>query len=104
MIISHSFPPISGKIAHKIKGGKFIEMKELMPDNVVLRSQWADSGYSTANIKLREIEGPLLWGFYVLVFLAVLTPDKTGKELTSYGQSLIHLAQRHGGRGWQSYD
>ena len=34
MIISHSFPPISVKIAEKIKGGKFIEMKELMPDNV----------------------------------------------------------------------
>ena len=35
MIISNSFPPISGKIAEKIQKGKFIEMKELMPDKVI---------------------------------------------------------------------
>uniref|UniRef100_A0A1X7URC3 Uncharacterized protein n=1 Tax=Amphimedon queenslandica TaxID=400682 RepID=A0A1X7URC3_AMPQE len=103
MIISHSFPPISGKIAEKIKGGKFIEMKELMPDNAALKLQWADLGSNTS-MKLREIEDPLSWAFYFLGFLAVMTPDRTAKELAAYGQSIIHLAQRHGGRGWQSYD
>uniref|UniRef100_A0A1X7U313 Uncharacterized protein n=1 Tax=Amphimedon queenslandica TaxID=400682 RepID=A0A1X7U313_AMPQE len=104
MIISHSFPPISEKKADKIKGGKFIEMNELMPDNAVLKSQWADSGSNTMSMKLREIEDPLSWVFCFLGFLAVMTPDRTAKELAAYGQSIIHLAQRHGGRGWQSYD
>ena len=54
MIISHSFPPISVKIAEKIKGGKFIEMKELMPDNVA----------NTCKYCLLYIEIPLKFNYY----------------------------------------
>ena len=104
MIVSHSFPPIPGKVAERIRGRKFVEMKELMPDNAALRTQWAESGFSSSSLRLREFDDPLSWAFYFLGFLAVLSTDKTAKELAAYGQSIIHLAQRHGGRGWQAYD
>ena len=42
--------------------------------------------------------------FNFLSFLAVSVSDKRAKELAAYGQVIVHLAQRHGGRGWQAYD
>ena len=81
-------------------------MKELVPDNSALMLQLAELGpsQSVSAGKLREMDDPLTWVFYFLSFLAVFVSDKRAKELAAYGQVIIHLAQRHGGRGWQAYD
>ena len=38
-----------------------MEMKELMPKNAALRTQWAELGFSFSSLKLREIDDPLSW-------------------------------------------
>ena len=47
---------------------------------------------------------PLRGCFISCLFLAVSVSDKRAKELAAYGQVIVHLAQRHVGRGWQAYD
>ena len=78
-----------------------------MPNNSALMLQLAELGpsQSASAGKLREIDDPLTWVFYFLsFFLAVSVSDKRAKELAAYGQVIVHLAQRHGGRRWQAYD
>ena len=57
-----------------------------------------------AGSKVREIEDPLTWAFYFLALLAVSVEDPKAKEMAAYAQLIIHLSQRHGGRGWLAYD
>lgn len=54
--------------------------------------------------KLRKIDNLLTWVFYFLLFLAVSVSDMRARELAIYGQVIVHLAQKHGGNGWQVYD
>ena len=79
-------------------------MKDLMAGNAALRTQWAESGFSSSSLKLHEIDDPLSWAFYFLEFLAILSTDKTTKELATYGQSIVHLAERHVGGACNAYD
>lgn len=105
-IVSPSFPPVPAKIVEKIRANQFFELKELMPDNAALKSQLSELGSSASNSgsKLREIEDPLTWVFYYLSYLAVAVSDPRAREMAAYGQVIIHIAQRHGGKGWQAYD
>ena len=101
IIVSPSFPPVPGKVAERIRAGLFVEIKELMPDNAALKLQISDLGAGSSPAKLREVEDPLAWVFY---FMSLSTKDERAKDLAAYAQVVIHLAQRHGGRGWQAYD
>ena len=51
--------------------------------------------------KSHEIENPLTWAFY---FLAVSVKNQKAKDMAAYAQLIIHLSQKHGGRGWLAYD
>ena len=104
MIVSPSLPPIPGKVIDKVRAGLFVDLREMFPDNAALTKQITETGGSSAGSKLRELEDPLTWAFYFLAFLAVSVNDSKAKELAAYGQIVIQLAQRHGGRGWLSYD
>ena len=72
-----------------------MEVKELMPDNSALMLQLTELGpsQSASAGKLREIDDPLTWVFYLLSFFG---HHKRAKELATYGQVIVHLAQRHG--------
>ena len=100
MIVSPSLLPIPGKVIDKVWAGLFVDLREMFPDNAALTKQITETG-SSAGSKLRD---PLTWAFYFLAFLAVSVNDRKAKELTAYSQIVIQLAQRHGGRGWLSYD
>ena len=53
---------------------------------------------------MREIEDPPTWTFCFLALIAFSVEKKaTCKDLAAYTQLIIHLSQRHGGRGWLAY-
>ena len=53
---------------------------------------------------MRDIEALLTWTFYFLALIAVSVEDRRAQHLAAYAQLIIHLSQRHGGRGWLAYD
>ena len=107
VIISPSLPLVPGKVIEKIKQGLYVDLHELMPDNATLSKMLSEVGAVSAvqvGSKVREIEDPLTWAFYFLALLAVSVEDPKAKEMMAYTQLMIHLLQRHGGRGWLAYD
>ena len=84
-----------------------MDLCELMLDNAALSKMLSEVGAVSAvqaGSKVREIEDPLTWAFYFLALLAVSVEDPKAKEMAAYAQLIIHLSQRHGGRGWLAYD
>ena len=106
MIVSPSLPPVPAKAVEKIVKHQFLEIKMLMPDNSALMLQLAAlrPNQPVSSGKLREIDDPLTWVFYFLSFLAIFVFDRRARELATYGQVIVHIAQRHRGKGWQAYD
>ena len=100
MIVSPSLPPVPAKAVEKIVKHQFVEMKELMPDNSALMLQVAELGPNqpVSSGKLREIDDPLTWVFYFLLFWPSVSfwssvSDRRARELAAYGQVIVCLAQ-----------
>ena len=105
-ITSPSFPPVPAKVVGRILKGHFVDIKDLMPDNAALRNQLLELGSNSSTTRFREVEDPLSWVFYFLSYIAIASRSKNVDiaELAGYAQIIIHIAQRHGGKGWQAYD
>ena len=50
------------------------------------------------------VQDPLSWVSCSLAFVAAKVDSKETREMAVYGQITIHLARKHGGKGWLSYD
>ncbi len=96
----------------KIRQGEFVGFKELLSDNISLLKKLQEVGQfyltplsalSTAS-KLQSVKYPLSWAFCFLFFLAAKTESQEAWELAAYGQLVIQLARKHGGKGWLAYD
>ena len=96
----------------KIKHGDYIDFKELLGDNISLLEKLQEVGnahmtpltaISTAS-KLRSVKDPLSWAYCFLGFIAAKVEVPQARELAAYGQLVIHMARKHGGRGWLAYD
>ena len=96
----------------KIKHGDYIDFKELLGDNISLLEKLQEVGnahmtpltaISTAS-KLRSVKDPLSWAYCFLGFIAAKVEVPEARELAAYGQLVIHMARKHGGRGWLAYD
>jgi hypothetical protein len=91
----------------KVRAGKYVDFKELLPDNVALLEQLSTMGNANpapTSARLRELKDPLSWVFCFLYFLAASSQDATTQQLAAYSQIIIHLCQKHGGAGWLAYD
>ncbi len=88
-----------------------MDFKELLADNVALLQRLQELGPShqanhplLTSSRLREIQDPLSWVSCFLGFLATKVDCSETRELAAYGQIIVHLARKHGGKGWLSYD
>ena len=110
LILSSSLPPVPAKLVEKIQLGQFVDFKELLIDNITLLQRLQELGPTQANhplltgSKLREISDPLSWVSCFLAFMAAKTESKEVRDLAAYGQIVLHLAGKHGGKGWMAYD
>ena len=79
-------------------------------DNIALLQRLQELGPLQAShplltgSKLREVNDPLSWVSCFLAFMATKTEAKEVRELAAYGQMVLHLAGKHGGKGWMAYD
>ena len=112
-ILGEGLPVVPPKLVAKIQRGEYIDMAELLKDNIEAeRRRSASAGGVVASILAstrpirREIPDLLGWiqcfGTYANV-LAEAHPNIT-KGLWAYQTFIVREARRCGGRGWQEYD
>ena len=108
LMLSPATEPLPRKIVDKIRAGQFVEMRELLADNIALLSH-LDSiqgplAIGTSRPRLREVTNLITWCYCFMGFMAVATSDKKTRDQLAYARLLIREAQRHGGQGWLDYD
>ena len=99
------------RLVEKVRSLQFVEMKELLTDNVSLLNQLetvqgSPMGYMLGPTRphLREVSSLSTWCYCFLAYVAMLTSDPQTRDQLAYARLLIKEAQRHGGAGWLDYD
>ena len=112
LILSPAADPIPHRLVHRIQSGDFVEMRDLLADNVALHDQLEDLHGSAPlaatplpfRPRLREIPSLHSWMYCFAAYVAVRSGDPVTRELLAYSHLIIREALRHGGNGWQEYD
>ena len=110
LVLSEGLAPVPAKLVDKIIRGDFVDMAELLRDNLEVqrRGSGQEEVASTAQPKKgrREIPDLLSWvqcfGTYMAV-VASKRPDRV-RELLAYQTLIVREARRCGGKGWMEYD
>ena len=110
-ILSPAAEPFLKKVLDKIRSGQFVEMRELLADNIELVHQLeCMQGLQAAHMlgascsHLREVSSLITWFHCFLGFMAVSTSDSKTRDQLAYARLLIKEAQHQGGQGWIDYD
>ena len=109
LIMSSALPPIPGKVVERIRAGLFVDLKELLQDNVALlqRLQEVNTGSQASTggtSRMRDIRDPMTWASAFMAFVAARSDNPETRDLLAYGQLVLLLARKHGGLGWVAYD
>ena len=110
--LSPATEPFPRKLVEKIQAGQFVEMKELLSDNIALLQQLdVFQGQCAMPVlpgalkpRLREVATLPSWLYSYLAYVALRSPDPATRDRLAYGRLLLREAQRHGGAGWLDYD
>ena len=109
-ILSECLPPVPAKLVAKIIKGDFVDMAELLRDNIEAERRRAlgesSSCPNASRPQRREVPDFMSWlqcfGTYVGI-VATHKPERI-KQLMAYQMTMIREARRCGGAGWQGYD
>lgn len=111
MILSPAADPIPRTLVQRIQTGHFIEMRDLLADNIALLNQLSSLHgplslpLTTVNrTRLREVPSLISWVYCFNAYVAVRTSDPITRDMLAYSRLLIREALRHGGNGWLEYD
>ena len=110
--LSPASEPFPKKLVDKIRSGQFVEMRELLTDNISLIQQLEVFGTHTSlptlpgvlRPSLREVSSLQTWMYCFLAYTAIRAPDQDTRDRLAYARLLIREAQRHGSTGWLDYD
>ncbi len=114
----HSFwlgdglPPVPAKLVSKILKGEFVDMADLLRDNIEAERRYASSGTAAssavqpARSHRREVPDLFSWVQCFGVYASVVASKQPGRvgQLLAYQTMIIREARRCGGSGWQAYD
>ena len=106
-VLGEGLPPVPAKLVEKIRRGEFVDMAELLRDNIEAeRRRGSASDIKSLAQKRREVPDILSWvqcfGAYACV-VASQHPERL-TQLLAYQTTIIREARRCGGAGWQGYD
>ena len=108
--LGETFTPIPSKLVKKIQSQDFVDMPELLPDNVELMRREEDTArrdpLSCSRRQLRRVGDLLTWVQCFSTYAAVLTekhPHRV-RELLGYLRLIARESQKNGGEGWRHYD
>ena len=110
--IASSIVPILAKLVKKIQSLDFVEMRELLPDNIALTERLAALPSGLAQTKTpteREIGGDralITWVSSFATYIAIVAeahPDRV-TDMLAYMRLVTREASKFGGTGWLTYD
>ena len=110
--LSMSLRPVPARVVQQIRAGRYIDMRDLLWDNSLLRGHYESlqGGLgihflaTSSRPRVRDISSLSEWVCCFLTYLAVQTPDQATQERETYGLLAVREAMQHGGRGWIDYD
>ena len=113
--LGHGFPLIPAKVVNKIQKWEFINMSELLPDNLELARRSAESRgvplcATLKSPKKRELsedwKGLIACSVCFNTFAAIMAKKylAKGQELLAYHLTILMEALYFGCKGWLSYD
>lgn len=109
--MSPATDPIPYTLVQRIQSGQFVDMRDLLADNVHLLNQLTSLHGATAlplatinRTRLREIPSLASWLYCFNAYVAVRTQDPLTRQMLAYSRLIIREALRHGGVGWLEYD
>ncbi len=101
MILSPAADPIPHSLVQRIKNGQFVEMRDLLADNIALLNQLSSLNglvnlpANTLNrTRLREVPSLVSWLYCFNSFVAVRTSDPLTRNMLAYSRLLIREARR----------
>ena len=111
LILSPACDPFPRTLVTRVQAGHFVEMRDLLADNIALMSQLS-SLHGTVPIplstvqrtRLREVPSLVSWMYCFCAYVAIRTPDALTRQMLAYARLIIREALRHGGGGWAEYD
>ena len=111
MILSPAADSIPYSIVQQIQSGHFVEMCNLLADNIALLNQLSSLQGTVAlpqsvvtRTRLREVLLLVSWLYCFNAYIAVLTSDPLARDMLAFSRLLIGVALWHGGSGWLEYD
>ena len=109
--LSPASEPFPQKLVARILSGQFVEMKDLLMDNISLLQQLETMGGQlplalpgVMKPRLREVSTLPTWIYCFLAYAAIRCPDPRTRDMLAYARLVVREAQRHGGNGWLDYD
>jgi hypothetical protein len=109
--LSPATEPFPQKLVEKVRSGQFVEMRELLSDNISLLQQLDTVSMQCLPVlpgvlkpRLREVNTLASWVYCFPAYLAIRSSDQATIDMLAYARLVIREAQRHGGVGWLDYD
>ena len=106
LVLSPAAEPLPRRLVEKIVSRQFVEMKELLSDNISLLSHLETvQGLTSLELfggrrpRMREVTSLPMW-----CFLLPWVCGGSSRNMLAYGRLLIREANRHDGQGWMDYD
>ena len=107
--LASSFPPVPAKLVSRIQGLEFVEMRELLPDNIALSEclEALPGAARFSNTPQREIASISTWTCAFATYVAIVSqahPNRA-RDMLAYMRLVVREAQTYGtGVGWLTYD
>ena len=114
--LGEGLPVLPAKVVARILRGEYVEMAELLQDNIALDNKLTSAhsdGLSAGHLKsskkrelTEDVHGLLSWVECFNIYSSVLVTKypALGKALTAYATTMVKEARRFGFRGWLQYD
>ena len=101
--------PVPAKLVSHIQALQFVDMRELLPDNVALSERLTTMHPGLGPHKhpeQREISSFMMWVLSFAMYVAIVAqvhPNRV-KDMLAYMRLIIREATKFGGLGWMAYD
>ena len=103
--------PILYSLVQQIQSGQFVEMRDLLADNIALLNHLLSlSGLvplpqnTVHRMRLREVSSLTFWLYCFNAYMAVHTTDSLTWQMLGYSRVIIREALQHSASGWLEYN